>query len=275
MDIHSLPSLGLQAVKAPVVPFSITHEEFVKATNKWRSTVNQEQVSGKEAIVDLTKYFQVTDEKSDKLSLVVGYDFPLENIEKLVSSVGIQTIMVRFGIMTSPETNKDIFTVILYGFNNFKMRVSPYLVGTCYTVPYESANPALDQNDHLPNVLGDHWIDYWRNFRKKTNGSIIPIESTLFETSYGYLNGYNYVYNDFVDTLFPISEDAKQNPLLRVNFGLHRYFSVDAKSTNDVINTFGLVLDLANLKASRPDQPTLTNSAKVYYDFSAPCPPTC
>jgi hypothetical protein len=267
------PEPAARPAKYTDVPFSITHEAFVAATNKWRFIVNKEQPGGEEAVVDLRDYFQVPDNTPGRLSLIAGYDFSLDSIEKLVSTVGIQTVMVRFGIMQDPDTQQDVFVAILYGFNSFKMRVTPYLVGKGFTVSYAAVAREEKNPDQLPEVLGDQWIGYWQSFAQ---APALPIENILFKTIYGYLQGYNYGYNDFVDTLFPIpANPAGASWQLRVNFGLHRYFQVDATSREDVVNTFGLVLCLNEVKAGPAGQSSAVNGPIPYYDFSAPCPPTC
>jgi hypothetical protein len=277
MSTQPEPAPAARSAKNAAAPISITHEAFVAATDKWRSILNKEQPHGEEAFVDLRDYFQVKDKTSGQLSLIAGYDFSLDSIEKLVSTVGIQTVMVRFGIVQDPDAQQNVFTAILYGFNSFQMRVTPYLVGKPYTVPYKAAGLEERNSDQLPDVLGNQWMGHWQSYAEvpALPTPAPPIKDILFNTIYGYLQGYNYRYSDFVDNLFPVSADPRASWLLRVNFGLHRYFQVDATSPEDVVNTFGLVLCLIEVMPGPAGQPAVGNGPTPYYDFSAPCPPTC
>jgi hypothetical protein len=193
-----------------------------------------------------------------------GFSFETPDIIRVLSTVGLHTIMVRFGITTEHR----LFIPILVGYDRSGSQVTPYYVGKLLTheggrIPEQMQTPLSDQ---VPDVLASQWITNW-NLPEQ------PIDKSLFHTSYGYLRGYTFLMQDFLNDLFLLKR--KEGTCVLVYLALHTY----CDSGSQTKSTFGLVISAQSSSNSSnlpgDDSRANTIDSQIYYDLSAPCPPTC
>jgi len=107
----------------------------------------------------------------------------------------------------------------------------------------------------IPHGVAGEWINNWR--------AAEPLTAAMFLTKYGYLQGYNFQRGDLMDNLFNVEQQEYQQ--LRVDFGLHKYYTGYDNGDPQPTYTFGLVLRLVNPDATTSDTP--------FFDMSTPRPP--
>lgn len=201
----------------------------------------------------------------------LGVWFSDPSMLDLVSTIGLNTIQMRFGLgpnLGSDDEEEKFFQVFMYGIDGLGTRVTPYYGS-------KAIPPLLgDTTPHeVPDVIAQRWKELWE---KAINNE--DVGAADFTTNYGFLRGYSYDMRMVVDTLFP-GPDIEANKI-NVYFGLHQYLGREANPTNPIC-TFGLILH-SEIDKSNPDSEPKKGKKKaaakeenVYYDLTTPCPPTC
>ncbi|MVN78095.1 hypothetical protein GO988_17330 [Hymenobacter sp. HMF4947] len=296
-----------------ILPAGIIHQKhFDRYAAQWLSALTSPHHK------ILRRSFQPTNDKKSRTLLVT---FPLEHIIFLVSTVGASYIEARFLLMNSEEENASSkrarFTVALFATNAQGTRVSAYYVSNedvethkplATEVPKVQGEATLllenqllstgemasvadspDAAEQVPHHMVSKWLYNWRHA-----DAITP---ALFTTNYGPLEGYRFSLADFREPLFnalPLVHDKKRYYNLRVNFGLHEYYSAVQDSTEPT-QTFGLVLRLHELPIVATQATTVTTTStrsstsrelesltaeeaddevsESFFDMSTPCPP--
>lgn len=238
---------------------TITEWEFNQYTSAWMTALEDPTDTEHER---LQSYFTSNKNRIDR------FYFKVQDIIHVLSTLRLHTIMVRFGITAQPgATEPPLFTPILVGYDPSGLRVTPYYCGKpqiqdgC-SIPGQMQTPSLFtdySSDQVPDILADAWIQNW--------GSV-EIDPSLFQTSFGYLRGYTFLMQDFLDTLFPLNSNSAKGTYVVVHLAAHEYYDSD----NQPKSTFGLVL---SAQLSADNSSTNTIARQFYYDLSAPCPPTC
>ena len=252
----------------PVLPHLLTQKQFECAASKWLRV--------------LSKPHGETLENSFVTSMgrLAFATFPLQHIKYLVSTVGASYIEVRFLLLQDDvDKRRYYFTLALYATDAASSRISAYyladkpalneLVDLASPVqPQEQTPQALSTADDSPGAsqvahdLVKEWLSYWKH-----SPAVTP---DLFTTAYGPLQGYRFSLGDFTQNLF--DWQSSLDSVLRINFGLHRYYAIDTS----LQQTFGLILRLYVPEAPRSTSDLATAAAPAgepFYDLSVPCPP--
>ena len=227
-------------------PYLVSQDDFEKYTYLWENQLNDP--TG----VALSDYFPSPDDKTKFLSYVY---LPVEELIRLISAVGTVTVKARFGIW--PVEDRFVFTIFLFGCDSQNTPTTGY-ISTSFENPQTLQQPGCNVGEEVPDALVMEWIKNWQNCSE--------IERSLFEVPDGPLRGYTFVLDDFMDTMFPLSEIANQH--LRISFALHKFYK-PGPLENALTATFGLVLDIP------VDTSNATAVTHAYYDISMPCPSTC
>jgi hypothetical protein len=245
----------------------ISESEFRKCTLEWTKQVSSTIMSW-----DL---FRRSDDQgvSDMLGQVYFNDATVQN---LLSSVGVEKINARFVIVNDYEPygiTSGAFTLVLYASDSQGKRCSAYHLGRPqydYAVFFPEKKQPQDIGDFISSRLAQRWINDWKTVchdHAKIPGSL----GELFLTSYGYLNGYNYIMSDFMYTLFPPGTQIINHGVVVLPV-IHKHVLSDHEGLPVWQQTFGLVL--AGVEPDTTNQ--LLNSRQVvnsFYDLSLPTPP--
>lgn len=210
----------------------------------------------------------------DTGSVQTGARFDLRDISLLLSTVGITTLKIRFGLQ-HVTANDWQFHLLLFGANSKGEIITPYLTAPVVMERQLTIMTPTDGPGNLPQVLMQQWRQGW--FAEASDGSI---DVAMFKTKDDLLlRGYNYPASEVMKALgmFDGSET------MYIAFGLHKYLSMyeTAVEAPTAIQTFGLIL-YAIFKENFSltlDKKLLVDVTLVedsgYYDLSAPCPFTC
>lgn len=218
----------------------ISESQYAAYTSQWSSVVGSTN--------DLNSYFTEGGQR-----LLYAY-YGADAIVNLVSSPTIDKVKVRFGIVD------DQFVVISFACNAAGAPVSAYFMALNAT-SYEAGSPG-DPSDNdggnglVPTELAETWIQNWADADSITRPQFLVDE----ESMEGTLRGYTFDADDFRNTLF--GDGLVTDQIVRVRFALHEYYRPGATNLSAL---FGLVLDSYG--------PGVESG--TYFDFSAPCPPTC
>jgi hypothetical protein len=185
-----------------------------------------------------------------------GVVFDSHNMSSLLSTTGVSTIKIRFGL--NVETAD--FEIILFGTDNMGTVMTPYYVPCKKN--YFKPETALEEGK-VPTELIKQWKKNW----EKTAGAG-HVTNMNFITPYGFTRGYNYSLKEFIETLFTF----QTAPDIQVVFVLHTYYGVNYLTTKETTSTFGVVLHAQKPGSSDAD---LQVDPDAYYDLTAPCPRTC
>ena len=196
--------------------------------------------------------------------------FTKQCIHKLLSTSGVTKVKAKFALYPLKD-GKKIFSIVLFGTDDQEVHTSAYYLGTpsnldpSLTLGY---TPGSDQNGYVPNDLANRWLENWRLIKKD------EIIEKLFDTNFGYLNGYSYEMRDFMDSLYPSGQINDEG--LNMYFALHDHHYPGCTDPFEMNYTFGMVLQgfPFTLDGSSPandgDDPGDQN---LYYDLSLPSPP--
>ena len=241
-------------------PAIITESQFYRYTTSW-----MEALEGPNDGL-LQSCFTLSDSADTPNKWLGRFYFKADDIISVLSTVGLHTIMIQFGI----KTDHSLFTPILVGYNRGGLQVTPYYVGQKEgsLVLGQMQTPDLMTDytsDQVPDVLANTWIAQWVE--------VATIDKSLFHTPLGYLRGYTFLMQDFLDALSLLKSD--KDTFVVVYLALHQYLGSDGQQNS----TFGLVIGAQNNATHLPDSDsranTISRQRQVYYDLSAPCPPTC
>lgn len=189
--------------------------------------------------------------------ILSGVVFNSHNMSSLLSTTGVSTIKIRFGL--NLETNS--FEIILFGTDTTGQIMTPYYVPSKKN--YYTPDAALGEQGRVPAELIKQWKKNWL-----VTAGAGKVTSKDFITPYGFTRGYNYSLKEFIETLFTF----RTAPDINVVFVLHEYYGVNYLTTKQVTSTFGVVLHAQNADSSGA---TLQGDPDAYYDLTAPCPRTC
>lgn len=202
-----------------------------------------------------------------------GARFDLNDISLLLSTVGITTVKVRFGLQDTAKGWQ--FHLLLFGTNSNGDIITPYLTAP---VVMERRLTIMDSSDgpgNLPQVLMQEWRKGW--FNEAVDGSV---DVSMFKTFDDLLlRGYQYPVSEIMNALSAFGGAET----IYMAFGLHKYLSLYGTSVDSptTIQTFGLIIYAVlkekfslNMDGKLLAEVTLTEDSG-YYDLSAPCPYTC
>jgi len=221
----------------------ISKADYDKYTSRWITLLNEDD--GK---MDLRDYFY-----KDLLKLI-GVRFDVNAIEYLVSSEATTTIKSRFCI-TTDEEGEELFNIILFGTDKNDGITTAYFLGTPYAQELGEDLPQCQ----LPTNLGEIWLEKWIK-----NEDFISRER--FRNIYGYLQGYNFPLEDFIDATFKYKCSG-----LSVSLALHELYRPNVTDVATPTFTFNLVLQ--GILADDEVAPARIADADGLYDISAPSPP--
>ena len=186
--------------------------------------------------------------------------FPALQIARLVSTVGARHVKARFLVATEMrgELLFPHFTLALFATDDLNARLSSYYLADAY---WETRLPVPANNDVVPNVLVDFWLNNWQ---QDTAGES-AVSQAMFNSPYGFLRGYTFELDDFVSPLSRAKnlEDAS----LKISFGLHEFYRTGTDGQDALNYTFGLVVQYLDGMGDPLDDPS--------FDMSQPCPPNC
>lgn len=221
----------------------ISKADYDKYTSRWITLLNEDD--GK---VDLKEFFY------KGVFKLMAVHFDVDAIEYLVSSEATTTIKARFCVTTDDE-GEELFNIILFGTDKNDGITTAYFLGTPYAQEEETGMPQCQ----LPTYLGDLWLQKWA-----VNEDFISRER--FRNIFGYLQGYNFPLEDFIDSTFKYKCSA-----LSVSFALHELYRPNVTDINTPTFTFNLVLQ--GILANGEVGPSRIDVADGLYDISAPSPP--
>lgn len=225
---------------------------------------------------------------------LTGLGFSIEQIARLVGTVGAVHIKARFLVQpTTPGTNSQ-FSIALFATDSLGTRLSSYYVPeklytdtASFLAPKRPGQPTVHKNQ-LHHVLAERWRKNWADLvtTPPTAGepgmppeaALPPIKPEYFETHYGPTRGYTYELNEFA-ALFLLLETLDGN-WLKIYFVLHDYYQPDPLTSGDQLaQTFALALQVQRLGSSAGSE-TDTNGSfddidDPILDNGMPCPPTC
>jgi hypothetical protein len=240
-------------------PAIITESKFNHYTTSWMQALENPDLTGP----PLQSYFRI----GSNATPIGQFSFKADDMINVLSTVGLHTIKIQFGI-TPAAIRPALFTPILVGYDRSGLQVTPYYVGDIPEADLISGpTPSVItdySSDQVPYVLVNKWIGDW--------STVTTIDNSLFYTSFGYLRGYTFLMQDFLDDLSLLT--TNDGTFVVVYLALHKYYGSD----NLMKSTFGLVI---SAQSSAPPLPAGQLGAytvarrQVYYDLSAPCPPTC
>jgi hypothetical protein len=184
--------------------------------------------------------------------LLTAVVFNGSNMTSLISTTGVSTIKIRFGL----DVKKASFKIILFGTDSTGQILTPYYVPERKVY----SDLASEEEGLVPTELINQWKQNWLD--KGGEG----ITNKNFMTPYGFTRGYNYSLQEFIQTLFKF----KKAPNIFVHFVLHEYYSPNYLVTKETISTFGVVIQGRGATPELEDEKT-----DGYYDLTAPCPRTC
>jgi len=226
----------------------ISESEFKKWTMSWS------ELEGNNALFPSFLY--------DK-KLQLGVTLNGTAVTALLSTMGATTIKVRFGLR---EDDKGVFRfeLLLFGIDAYGQRLTPYY--NPEQVELKEPSAPIPQDGNMPDELAVQWKANWAALDQ-----LDKLSTALFETNYGFLQGYNYPVKEFMDTLLPVGS----TPDITIWFAVHQYYGVPTSpdvAHDKPVSTFGLVFNAASGSTS-----TLAGASEEsgYFDLTAPCPRTC
>ncbi|WP_440135191.1 hypothetical protein [Chitinophaga sancti] len=221
----------------------ISKADYDKYISRWITLLNEDDGKG-----DMRDYFY---KGSFKLSAV---HFDVSAIEYLVSSEATATIKARFCI-TRDDEGEELFNIILFGTDKNEGITTAFFLGT----PYAQESGDGVPNGQLPTNLGELWLQKWA-----VNDDFISRER--FRNIFGYLQGYNFPLEDFIDAAFLYKCSG-----LSVSLALHELYRPNVTDVNAPTFTFNLVLQ--GILADGENAPARIGNPDGLYDISAPSPP--
>ena len=262
-------------------PGIITQAEFDTYSNDWINVVTNDDAD------ELAKCFRL--EGADQ-NINCVY-FSAMQIAHLVSTVGAQHIKARFLVVRDAD-NDPHFALALFASDDLNGRLSAYYMSQPYWLlsspPSQPGEPTpvpplnVFSSVLLPDALAAFWLSNW-----SPDGPDPRATQDMFNSTYGYLRGYTFEMDDFLNPFTQIKAGVKIEDAdpFRVNFGLHTYYPINSQELD---STFGLMVSYVNyakraqaLKAKIdmvPGTPQTDNDPddlEVFYDLATPCPPKC
>jgi len=267
----------------------ISYDQCAQQSITWQNLIHEENANLE------SLFLKDIDTHSESKYLQLGVKFDSSTMLSFLSTVGLDTINIRFGVDKSGKN----FNVILYGTNNSMgsaTPITPCLIGIPFydndpTLKLESLLP-VDQNKlgAVPATIAVEWATAWSyNGRNKLTSSLFELPNIPGDNI---LRGYKYPMKEFVYDLFPTQGLYDLNKgAIYVHLVLHQYYPLDytaqASTGGSLANTLGLTflgVFTPISQSTNGSDSAVTISADItdgksgisgYTDFSAPCPPTC
>jgi hypothetical protein len=205
---------------------------------------------------------------------IYGFTMSIQDFMHPVSRMGVTSFVVSFGLEFDENENPR-FTLILHGINNDASIQSHYYL---LRIPLRSGIPPLadtafdPQTNAVPEILIDCWTERWQVILNQTE---IPNHFCMVDLydadapTPAVLKRYSFQRSDLLNTLYPVKLDEYGFPVGDPQFCfylINHSNPVLGTSPSDVI---GLMMGVT---AEMDGERKLISS---FYDFSAPCPPTC
>ncbi len=249
----------------PEAPRILSPDEFENYTDRWYNTVKNGSYT------ELQQY--LFDPSTGKP--IPAVFFSAEQVGWLVSTVGAQSIEMRFVLVTEHQQPAPYFAVVLYAADKDSLPLSAYLLSSpTSSLPVPSGTISTGDSMlavQVPHYLASLWIHNWAT---TPASSLAP---AMFRTKFGTLKGYSYGLGDWLNILFdaqPASNaadvPAHDNREVQVSLCLHKYYA--ANQPDAPTCTFGSVLRLLAV-SSDSDAAGKVESGEPFYDMSTPCPP--
>lgn len=289
-------------------PSILTQNDYNTYATSWVNTVSDP------ATKDLSEYFTVGQLDSIKL-LTDRINFKAGSIAQLVSTVGASNIKARFILQpTTDAIEKKHFTLVLFATDAFNTRLSSYYMAEPYWLDTAATETLLHEVEAyvasgavynmdgvldaalpiefqgaVPDALAMTWVANW--YLASLNVTINQglLAPGIVNGSYGFLRGYTFDLKDFLAPLQQVSNFLVLNEpdtLIAIKLGLHAYSYANPNGDNVPTQTLGLIVQyptgaLGKTEESinaTEDETTSVGSIdddSVFYDMSAPCPPSC
>lgn len=185
------------------------------------------------------------------------YKVSIEDFRPIISQVGIAQVKVRFGYF------KEKFRLILWGANEQGKRVTPFMMTQKKDLEDKPATKkaSQSQDSQIPHLLVALWREDWQKLIQKGQ-----LPRGVFYIRDQPLRGYTFRFNDFL-RIFEI-KGYKNPSKSRVCFGFinHQY-------SQDSDGVFGLLVYVEYQSQKKSQEGYIPG--EIFYDHSAPCPPTC
>lgn len=196
------------------------------------------------------------------------YGFSLSGDEfiEVVSQIGITHYMLHFGY----DENSDFkFKLIIRALGANKNLRGNYILleqPIIQACEWGNASPGINS---VPKPLFEQWTGAWGNLLEAPR---IPASFCQLYTYTGHckdlqvLQGYNFQHIDFIETLMAFNATTQD---FEIGFYLvnHSRIADDSQPQEEIGGCLGLMVAAYN--------PEDNNVISSFYDFSAPCPPTC
>jgi hypothetical protein len=294
----------------PTPPAGIIFQaDFDIYTNDWIDIVTNNKET------ELANCFR---QKSGAAQNINYVSFSALQIAQLVSTVGAQNIKARFLVVREAPDKKypngyPHFALALFATDNLNGRLSAYYISNQYWPTKEASEPENTNNDpssapslvqegFTPSQLPDALATYWQQNWSPAGDDPIATQD-MFDNAYGYLHGYTFELNDFVQPLTSLPVPVKtpilpvlETHYIRINFGLHQYYPA-TPNVQELNSTFGLMVsyvrppkhdaagpkgteyraafEVLNASGNHDTSQNPVDDTNVFYDLAHPCPPTC
>ncbi|RZK62153.1 MAG: hypothetical protein EOO59_03290 [Hymenobacter sp.] len=230
----------------------LSQDDFAKYAAKWSTFIAKAKPE------KLRKLFQKDDGQAQ---LFISFDLPTVIIP-LLSTVGIAMVRTRF-VRLPAGHDAPRFGVAVYAADSQGGRISAYYLGTSQ---WQDTAPQLKSCAIMPKLSAGHPRDEIHTELNQLTGTgnenssgIVPfnlakgwicdwcwavseqrLDPAMFTTSYGWLLGYDFQLDDFLDPLFQMSNP--QLSTVRAVFGLKRYYPAYPENLDRPAYTFELVI---------------------------------
>jgi hypothetical protein len=243
----------------------LTQVEFDTAAAAWATFIQTASLSEVQAL------FQAGNSKNRLYQTSASFDLTgtatdPSYLAALLSTPGIAQVMVRFVLLPPAELGAATpaaprFRLVLYAADLRGGRLSAYYQSDA---TWQEIKPAqlTEFQGLVPYNLIKGWLNAWA-----AAATAQQLRSTLFATSYGPLQGYNFDLGDFLDPLFAAKSFTGQRLFLR--FGLKTYYPAYPEGLAAPAQAFGLVVRLYS-PSEETDGEELSGPS---YDVAKPYPP--
>ncbi|MGD1845541.1 MAG: hypothetical protein ACFB10_09135 [Salibacteraceae bacterium] len=236
--------------------------------------------------------FSWQEESNNELQECYGFEITISDWVKIISQIGTTSYVFKFGLDESllPDnntppipglsTNRPPFNLIIQGVNADNSIQGEYFLLTkpvtqSITPKFNQGESSPPLNGKIPNVLLQQWAQSWENLL--INNWIPSAYSKLFLSSGRHkilrvLQGYNFLHDDMVDVLRPNGPAPQEQEISSIRIYLinHSREVTPASLQSSEGGFLGLMLVGWDNTTGDDGSPV-----SAFYDFSAPCPPTC
>lgn len=203
-----------------------------------------------------------------KEKMQTGMAFEFDHLRYLLSTTGVTTVKIRFGLHEFTDGQDPKFHLVLFGADGGNEVITPYFTSPAFTHHHNDYPVQGDSEGNLPQALMKEWEKDWQD--QVTAGTV---GQQNFKIRYGFLQGYNYPLKEFMEALGTF----KGASTIHIKFGLHKYYDryETPESVLIHVHTFGLVLYACTKAPDGDATKAVVIDESGYYDLTAPCPQTC